>query len=339
MDLQKYYEQHADGEMYPFWREVFDDVRQTNIVPKGLSVGRTRAHQPMRRPFVILKARQVGATTLYGAIERDCLEHGSGIAHASFNHHVSADFMQRFFSDIRINNNTGLLNKNKIVFGSISNICSLRGYGLRSILFCDEFGYSGSTTTEKLNSLFSQGEVYASTPHDNPELKTLWNQSEKYYYHLHCSRCDDYFQLYAPGVNWEDVWLHDYTVKCGHCGYKQDKRQAAKYGTWLTYDKVHNNVGYHMNKLYLPMFSKEEILQMKQDYSHKQYTEEVLGEFVVAGSSCDVLAKGINKKIAQASTVTMGESGCVGCEHPEHARYVADYRKMGCYKCGKEGVF
>ena len=52
-------------------------------------------------------------------------------------------------------------------------------------------------------------------------------------YHLFCESCEKHFPLYRPDVNWEDVWLYGFTVRCTECGHEQDKRDAAEKGKWL----------------------------------------------------------------------------------------------------------
>lgn len=121
----------------------------------------------------------------------------------------------------------------------------------------------------------------------------MWQKSSQQYFHLHCENCEKHFPLYRPDVNWEDIWLYGFTVKCTHCGHEQDKNKAAAKGKWIplivdepdTPDdkkqvKMH---GFHINQLYIPRFSKEKILAQKPGISptntERIYMNEVLGEF------------------------------------------------------------
>jgi len=112
----------------------------------------------------------------------------------------------------------------------------------------------------------------------------MWNDSSQQYYHLGCEKCGEYFPLYAPGTNWEKVWLYGYIVKCEHCGYEQNKLEAAERGKWI----VHGNpdakfTGFHLNQLYMPNFTKETILGEKPENNPNTgeitWQNEVLGEF------------------------------------------------------------
>ena len=114
----------------------------------------------------------------------------------------------------------------------------------------------------------------------------MWQSSSQQYFHLHCEECEKLFPLYRPDVDWEDIWLHGFTVKCTHCGHEQDKRVAAEKGKWIALNKDEHDVqmhGYHINQLYIPFFTKEQIVAQKPENSptntEKIYMNEVLGEF------------------------------------------------------------
>lgn len=114
----------------------------------------------------------------------------------------------------------------------------------------------------------------------------MWNTSSQQYYYLGCEKCKKHFPLYTPGSDeWEGIWLYGFIVRCTHCGFEQDKRDAAERGKWVA-TKDPNDcqmVGFHMNQLYMPNFSKEKILSEKPGTSaintERGYQNEVLGEF------------------------------------------------------------
>lgn len=131
----------------------------------------------------------------------------------------------------------------------------------------------------------------------------LWTASSQQYYHLRCKKCDELFPLYRPDVNWEDIWLYGYIVKCSECGEEQDKRQAAERGAWvpLNGEEDADYVGYHINQLYIPSFTKEVIVKQKPE-NHATNTEmiyqnEVLGEFY-DGESGLISAQELEEKCA-----------------------------------------
>lgn len=129
-------------------------------------------------------------------------------------------------------------------------------------------------------------QVYFGTPKQKGgSYWKMWQNSSQQYYHLRCSHCDEYFPLYRPDVNWEDVWLYGFTVKCTHCGHEQDKNEAAERGKWIPVNKDSDvkMIGYHINQLYIPTFSKEKIIKQKPEVhptnTERIYMNEVLGEF------------------------------------------------------------
>lgn len=129
-------------------------------------------------------------------------------------------------------------------------------------------------------------QVYFGTPKQRNSLYyEMWKLSSQQYYHLHCESCNEYFPLYRPDVNWEDIWLYGFVVKCTHCGHEQDKNNAAERGKWIALNDSPNTefVGYHINQLYIPTFAKETILSQKPERNpantERIYMNEVLGEF------------------------------------------------------------
>lgn len=113
-----------------------------------------------------------------------------------------------------------------------------------------------------------------------------WQNSTQNYFHLRCEKCGEYFPLYRPDVNWEDVWLYGMTVRCTQCKHEQEKNQAAESGKWIPLAKNPDScdfVGYHINQLYIPFFTKEVIEKQKPERnpsnSERLYMNEVLGEF------------------------------------------------------------
>jgi len=132
----------------------------------------------------------------------------------------------------------------------------------------------------------------------------LWRASSQQYYYLRCGKCKELFPLYRPDVKWEDVWLYGYIVKCGECGHEQDKRQAAEDGCWVALNPDADEsdyIGYHINQLYIPTFTKEVILKQKPENhptnTEMTYQNEVLGEFY-DGESGLITAQELEEKCA-----------------------------------------
>ncbi len=136
-------------------------------------------------------------------------------------------------------------------------------------------------------------QVYFGTPKQrNSEYWRMWNKSSQQYYYLGCQDCKKHFPLYTPGTSeWESIWLYEFTVKCTHCGCEQDKRDAAERGKWVALKNIDecDFIGFHINQLYNPEFTKEKIIAEKPENSaintERAYQNEVLGEFFYGDSS------------------------------------------------------
>jgi hypothetical protein len=130
-------------------------------------------------------------------------------------------------------------------------------------------------------------QVYFGTPKQKgSNYYNMWKMSHQHYFHLRCEKCKELFPLYRPDVNWEEIWLYGYVVRCTNCKHEQDKRQAAENGKWLPVAGTEEDskyIGYHINQLYIPTFTKETILGQKPEKNpnntERIYQNEVLGEF------------------------------------------------------------
>lgn len=138
-------------------------------------------------------------------------------------------------------------------------------------------------------------QVFFGTPRKKgSSFHKRWQMSTQQYYHLGCENCDQYFPLYTPGSNdWEKIWLRGYIVKCTHCGHEQDKLKAQDRGKWFPMkseeDEDTKLMGFHINQLYMPMFTKEDIVNEQPGIhpinTERVYQNEVLGEFFQGDSS------------------------------------------------------
>lgn len=176
----------------------------------------------------------------------------------------------------------------------------LRG-GTVDALFYDEvqlMAVAAITNANKLLTTAQYGKVgrgvqlYFGTPlNKGSEYWKLWNRSSQQYYHLGCEACGDFFPLYTPGSDeWEKIWIYGFIVKCTLCGKEQDKRPAAERGKWIALgDPNADYVGYHINQLFMPLFSLEDIIAEKPENhpinTERAYQNEVLGEFYSGDSA------------------------------------------------------
>lgn len=162
------------------------------------------------------------------------------------------------------------------------------------ILFMDEIQDAPVAAISNATKILSQSpygnsgvQLYFGTPKQRGSaFYEMWNKSSQQYYHLLCAKCNKHFPLYTPGSDdWEKTWLYGYTVQCIHCGFAQDKKEATENGKWVA-TKDPNDcdfIGFHLNQLYMPNFTKEKILSEKPGISaintERAYQNEVLGEF------------------------------------------------------------
>lgn len=195
----------------------------------------------------------------------------------------------------------------------------IRGRTVDCILFdeCQDIpGVAMSNTIKTLSQAHygpkgSGIQVYFGTPKQKgSDFWTLWQASSQQYYYLGCEECEKHFPLYTPESNdWEDIWIednippgyvdpktglapHGFIVKCIHCGHEQDKRPAAERGKWVSNmpePETCRFIGYHLNQLFMPNFSRERIFAEKPEYNpintERAYQNEVLGEFFAGDAS------------------------------------------------------
>lgn len=156
------------------------------------------------------------------------------------------------------------------------------------LMFSDDMTNSLKTLTQAKYGNTGEGvQVFFGTPLQRGSTYwDMWNASSQQYYYLGCSKCKKHFPLYTPGTNeWEETWLYGFTVRCTHCGFEQDKREAVEKGKWVaSKDSADAKyIGFHINQLYVPTYTKEKIISEKPENnpasSEKGYQNEVLGEF------------------------------------------------------------
>lgn len=150
-------------------------------------------------------------------------------------------------------------------------------------------------TTAKYGKTGKGVQVYFGTPkRKGSDFHKMWQISSQQYYYLGCEKCKKHFPLYTPGSDdWEKIWLYGFIVKCTSCGHEQDKRHAAERGKWISTkdpnDEDCHMIGFHINQLYMPTFTKEDIINEKPNIhplnTERVYQNEVLGEFFQGDAS------------------------------------------------------
>lgn len=305
-----------------------------------------KALEPDAKPVMLVKGRQVGGTTMAGALEMYFM--GSGlfgvgdkppirVIHAfpqlelaaaysktKLNPMISSSIaldsdpkkpglkvksiMQSLLDQTSATNDS--LHFKQFVGGNHIWVEStgLTGDRLRGrtadVIFFDEVQDTTSEamgnslkilTTAKYGKTGKGVQVYFGTPRrKGSDFHKMWQVSSQQYYHLGCENCKGHFPLYTPGSDeWEKIWLHGFIVKCTHCGHEQDKRQAAERGKWVAVKDPNDDdcqiIGFHINQLYMPTFTKEDIINEKPGIhpinTERVYQNEVLGEFFQGDAS------------------------------------------------------
>lgn len=189
----------------------------------------------------------------------------------------------------------------------------IRGKTLDSMFFdeCQDMRADAINNSKQVLSKAQYGrqgngiQVYFGTPKQSgTDYWRMWQRSSKQYYHLGCGKCKEYFPLYTPGSNeWENIWLHGFIVRCTKCGFEQNKLDAAERGKWIASnnDPDCDFIGYHINQLYNPEFTKEKVVGEKPENhptnTERAYQNEVLGEFF-AGSAAPITPEEIHAMCA-----------------------------------------
>jgi len=305
-----------------------------------------KALEPNAKPVIMVKGRQVGGTTMAGALEMYFM--GSGIfgtgdkppirvIHAfpqlelaaaysktKLNQMISSSipsdvddskkvskpksYMQALLDQTSATNDS--LHFKQFMGGNHIWVESVGLDGDRimgrtaDVLFFDEVQKTTSMaignslkvlTTAKYGKPTKGVQVYFGTPRrKGSDFHKMWQSSSQQYFYLGCEKCEQHFPLYTPGSDdWEKIWLYGFIVKCIHCGHEQDKREAAERGKWVALkseqDPDCQMIGFHINQIYMPMFTKEDLVNEKPGKhpinTERVYQNEVLGEFYQGDAS------------------------------------------------------
>ena len=149
-------------------------------------------------------------------------------------------------------------------------------------------GNASKTLTAAKYGPTGQGvQVFFGTPKGkNSHFSTIWDMSDQRYYHLGCINCKKTYPFYLPDDDrWKSIWLYENTIQCPLCGTKQKKVEAIGLGRWVGSKRFEDcdYVGFHVNQLYIPYFTKENIEKLMPENNPSQteriWRNEVIGEF------------------------------------------------------------
>lgn len=273
------------------------------------------------KPVVICKGRQIGATVMGGALDLYFTNSGLfsnppiKVAHLFPQNAQVRKFTQDKLESLIRDADDDFINKNKLDSPTaVDNLASkqfesgslwiesigkdadrIRGMSLDVLLF-DEvqdmlqmaIGNSTKTLTSARYGPPGRGvQVYFGTPKERSSFfNTIWEMSDKRYYHLGCANCEKTFPFYQTGSEeWKSIWVEGHIIKCPLCGHKQTKIQGIMLGKWVPSRNSDEckYAGFHINQLYHPKLSKEHIYdlmpQNNPSQSERIWNNEVIGEF------------------------------------------------------------
>jgi hypothetical protein len=136
-------------------------------------------------------------------------------------------------------------------------------------------------------------QLYFGTPKNTGSyFYQLWEKSDQRYYQLGCTSCKEFFFFHTIGSDeWKEIWISGYDIKCPKCGHVQHKTEAIENGRWKATKTGADiqYVGYHLNILLNPRFTKEAVLDydpaVNRTRGDKSWRNETLGEFYSGGST------------------------------------------------------
>lgn len=143
-------------------------------------------------------------------------------------------------------------------------------------------------TAAKYGPIGKGVQVYFGTPKERSSFfYNAWEMSDKRFYQLGCTNCNDHFFFYHTDMQeaWKEIWVSEFTIKCPLCGHKQHKVDAIEAGRWVATRPQEDAkfVGFHINQLYIPYFSKSNIEDLMPEnnpnMSERLWKNEVIGEF------------------------------------------------------------
>jgi hypothetical protein len=280
-----------------------------------------QAVQKNGKPVVIKKGRQVGATMMAAAI--DLFFTNSGlftnppirILHAFPALGQVKKFSQDKLEGFIRTSKGDFINKNKLSKGNAVDNLTMKQFNSGTLwidslgddgdrirgmtidgMFVDEvqdvfpqaIGNATKTLTAAKYGPIGQGiQVYFGTPKEkNSYFSSMWDMSDQRYYHLGCKNCEGTYPFYLPdSKEWMNIWISGHTVRCPLCSCEQNKIEAIERGKWVPSKNSEECkfVGFHINQLYIPYFTKENILGLMPENNPLQteriFKNEVVGEF------------------------------------------------------------
>lgn len=280
-----------------------------------------QAVQKTGKPVVIKKGRQVGATMMAAALDLYFTNSGLfskppiRILHAFPSLGQVKKFSQDKLEGLIRTSKNDIINKGKLSSGTAVDNLTMKQFE-NGTLWVDSIGEDGDRvrgmtvdgllideiqdcfptavgnatkilTAAKYGAVGQGVQVYFGTPKEkNSYFASIWDISDQRYYHLGCKNCKDTFPFYLPDDDrWKEIWISGHTIKCPLCSCEQTKIEAIELGKWVSSRPTEECkfVGFHINQLYIPYFTKENIVNLMPENNPLQteriFRNEVIGEF------------------------------------------------------------
>lgn len=140
-------------------------------------------------------------------------------------------------------------------------------------------------TAAKYGPIGSGVQVFYGTPKEkNSYFSDIWEISDQRYYYFGCEHCNKTYPFYLPDNDgWKKIWVREHVVVCPHCQKESTKQKSIDLGCWIPTKKDSKYVGFHINQLYIPYFTRETVNDLLPENNPTQterlFKNEVLGEF------------------------------------------------------------
>ena len=131
--------------------------------------------------------------------------------------------------------------------------------------------------------------IFGTPKNTGSYFQTLWEKSDKRYYHLKCPFCGLYQPLwyeYDASKSIRTNFAHSEMVRCEDregkgCGKLFHKKRGIREGKWVSTVEESQAVfrGYHIDQMLVPETTRESIDQKLQNSTARTFANEIMGNF------------------------------------------------------------
>lgn len=161
---------------------------------------------------------------------------------------------------------------------------NIRGLSVEMVIK-DEYQDLDPASEQVINECLTHAkykiDISLGTPKDtDTNFENKWKASNQNHYHLCCPKCGEWFKLTL------ELMVKGFEVRCPKCSNVEDKRVLMPFGKWIPLGSPDAPfVGYHLNQLYVPYITLEDINTKIAEAAaqggnvEKFIKNEILGEF------------------------------------------------------------